>query len=154
MSALELGSSVGAQQQRMLRRIELQNNDVFRFLGEPGSMLIWKASARCGFSPWACQISRPLASLMSTACTSDDARGSVGGVGRRLMRGHRPARLVRRVEIVGLASRPVRAFCNPATSSDTRENFFGVIVMWAAISLSDWPRPQIARRERASPLAP
>jgi hypothetical protein len=67
VQSLNLALLVHAQHQRVLGRIQVQTDDVFQFLGEPGSLLIVKVSTRCGFKPWARQMRRTLASLMPTA---------------------------------------------------------------------------------------
>jgi hypothetical protein len=82
------------------------------FSAKAGSLLILKASTRCGFNPWARQMRRTLASLMPTG-RGHGASAPVRGVGRLLARGHGHHTHGQAGTDGGLAAGPGRVFLQP-----------------------------------------
>ena len=142
IEGLNLALLVGAQHQRVLRRIEIQADDVFQFLDEGRIVADLESFHAMRFQPVG-PPDAPNAGFADADGRGHGASAPVRGVRRLLARGHGHHTLGQAGTDSGLAAGPGRVFLQPGTPSARkrlrqRETFFGVIAI-PAISLSGWP---------------
>ena len=112
IQSLNLALLVGAQHQRVLRRIEIQADDVFQFLGERRIVADLEGFHAMRLQPVGAP-DAPHAGFADADRRRHGARAPVSGVGRLLARGHGHHAFRQAGTDRGFASGPGRVFLQP-----------------------------------------